>query len=69
MYKAINKTRPIQSYMEALVFHTGAPTEIWNKTQIVFMLLKLKLLLLELNTLTFLSISYNNNLTMVFFPK
>ena len=27
MYKAVNKTKVIWSYMEALELHTGAPTE------------------------------------------
>ena len=38
---------------------------IGKKIQVVFILLNLKELLLELNTLTFLSVSYKNNLTMV----
>ena len=43
----------------------GCKEKIEKKTQLVFLLLKLKELLLELNTLTFLSDLYNTFLTMV----
>ena len=39
---------------------------IGKTTQFVLLLLNLKYLLLELNTLTFLSVFYKNNLTIVF---
>ena len=29
MYKAVNKTKVISRYMEALALHTGAPTVYW----------------------------------------
>ena len=38
---------------------------IGNKTQVLFLLLKLKGLLLELNTLTLMSAFYKNNLTKI----
>ena len=42
---------------------------IGKTTQVVFMLLKLKQLLLELTTLEFLHVFYKNNLTMFFCSK
>ena len=30
MYKAVNKTKVICRYMEALSFHTGSPTVHWE---------------------------------------
>ena len=47
MYKAVKKTKAVWCYMEALALHTGAPTVHWEHTQVVFLLFKLKWLLLE----------------------
>ena len=53
--------------MEALALYTGAPTVNGEGTPVVFLLLKLKELLLELNILILQSVFYKNNLTMVSF--
>ena len=69
MYKAVNKDKAIWNSMEASELHTGVPTINLEKNQFIFMLLKLKYLLLELNTVKFMSILYYNNFTMVFLLK
>ena len=70
MYKSVNKTTVIRRYMEALALHTGAPKVHWEDNFFIFLLLRLKELLLELNTLIFQSIFYKINLTNgLFLPK
>ena len=66
MHRSFNKASDFRRYMESLALHTGAPTVHWESKTYIFLLFKLKTLLLYLNTLTFLSILYMNNLTMVF---
>ena len=56
MYKAVKKTKVIWRYIESLLLHTGAPTVYWEEQQVIFLLLRLKELLLEFNMLIFQSV-------------
>ena len=52
--------------MEDLAIYTGVPTVHWEDIKkYVSLMLKLKGLLLELNTFIFLSVFYKSNLTMI----
>ena len=42
MYKAVNKTKAIQIYTEALELHTGAPTVHWEYNKIYIFVVEAK---------------------------